>query len=274
MIPVKNLKPIKIITSFKQEKQVLEQYIKQKAKADDSENELDILEAGCGRTWWLDLGNVNYKLTGVDLDTHALNFRKYHVKDLDESIEGDLCSVKLENNRYDVIFNAYVLEHIMDANRVLENFKNWLKPGGLLILQFPDRGSAYGFITRFTPHWIHVLYVRYFAPWNNKDAGKQGHGPYPTFYAPVVSRAGIEGFCKASDFSIEAEYGSNRYLTESSGIKAALMKLIVWAVYFLSLGNLDPRYSNLIYVLKKRPDFAMDLKLVSHSTNSVGSGYR
>lgn len=240
-----------IITSFEQEKEVMERFIKQKAKTSNHQDALKILEAGCGREWILDLDPVPYSLTGVDLDADALNHRQTSVKDLDKGIVGDLRSVELENNEYDIIFNAYVLEHIKQAESVLENFQQWLKPDGLLILQFPDRNSVYGFLTRFTPHWIHVLYVRYLSPWKNEDAGSAGHGPYPTFHEPVVSRDGIQEFCRKNNLSIEAEYGSNRYIAESSGIKALLIQSIVRLVRIMSFGSLEDRYNNLLYVVRK-----------------------
>ena len=36
---------------------------------------LNILEAGCGRRWQLDLSDIRYTLTGVDLDNNALDNR-------------------------------------------------------------------------------------------------------------------------------------------------------------------------------------------------------
>ncbi|MEO1636616.1 MAG: class I SAM-dependent methyltransferase [Cyanobacteria bacterium J06631_9] len=230
---------------------VAERHILQKARANDAEQRLDILEAGCGREWTLDLEQTNYKLTGVDIDKHALAARKNNTQDLDEAIVGDLCSVDLQENSYDVIFNAYVLEHIEDAEQVLDNFKKWLKPGGLMILLFPDRLSVYGFLTRATPHWLHVLYVRHISPWKKKSAGKQGFGPYPTYHAPVVSREGIANFCQQNDFSMETEYGSNTYIAQNSRTKALMLKAIVSTVRFFSFGKLESRYNNLIYVLKK-----------------------
>ena len=34
----------------------------------------------------------------------------------------------------------------------LENFVLWLRPGGLLILQLPERKSVRAFVTRALPH--------------------------------------------------------------------------------------------------------------------------
>lgn len=243
-------KSLPIITSFEQEKEIMESFIKQKAETGER-NTLNILEAGCGREWILDLDPVPYSLTGVDLDADALAHRRESVQDLDKGIVGDLRSVELETGQYDVIFNSYVLEHIKQAESVLENFQQWLKPGGLLILQFPDRNSVYGFLTRFTPYWVHVLYLKYLSPWKNEDAGERGHGPYPTFHEPVVSRDGIQDFCKKNNLSIEAEYGSNRYIAESSGLKAALIQSVVRIVHLISFGNLESRYNNLLYVVRK-----------------------
>ena len=240
-----------IITSFKQEKAIIERFIRRKAKVNGCGRSLNILEAGCGREWALDLDSISYSLTGVDLDAEALRYRQDSAKDLDRGIVGDLRSVELENGQYDVIFNAYVLEHIKQAERVLENFQRWLKPGGLLILQFPDRNSVYGFLTRFTPYWVHVLYVRYLSPWRDENAGTGGYGPYPTFHELVVSREGMRTFCRKNNLLIEAEYGSNRYIAESSGLRLLLIRSVVWFVRFVSFGSLEDRYNNMLYVVRK-----------------------
>ena len=70
---------------------------------------------------------------------------------------GDLRTVCFARNSFDIIYSAYVLEHVPQTERVLLNFLDWIKPGGLIILKFPDRNSVYGFITRLTPHWVHIL---------------------------------------------------------------------------------------------------------------------
>ena len=248
---IEKLDNTQILTTTTQIRNICEKHILQKAADSHSSEPLKILEAGCGREWTLDLGDVRYELTGVDLDADALDARLNLVKDLDKATVGNLCSVELAEDTYDVIFNAYVLEHIKGAETVLLNFKRWMKKDGLLILLFPSRQSVYGFLTRLTPHWVHVIYLRYLSPWKNKNAGKPGFGPYPTYHDAVVSREGIRQFCQDNGFSLEAEYASNTYITQSSGFKALLLKSIVSAVRLLSLGTLEHRYNNLIYILKK-----------------------
>src|SRR6202035_5001393 len=47
---------------------------------------LSILEAGCGQSWLIDLTDVEYRLTGIDLDPAALEMRKTRFHDLDDAI--------------------------------------------------------------------------------------------------------------------------------------------------------------------------------------------
>src|SRR5690606_33965359 len=131
-----------------------------------------ILEAGCGNSWQLKLPGVKYVLTGVDLNEDALRIRKCERKDLDGVIHGDLRTVALDADQYDVIYNSFVLEHVQQAEHVLSNFCRWLKPGGILILRIPDPKSVYGFLSRLTPFWFHVFYKRFIA--GIKTAGKPG----------------------------------------------------------------------------------------------------
>ena len=237
---------VEIFNNRSQETRLIEDFIVQGNIADCSP--LNILEAGCGRRWPLDLNDIQYKLTGVDLDRDALNFRKSKFNDLDETVIGDLRNIEFDDDTYDVIYNSFVLEHIDNAEHVMEKFYKWLKPGGILILKIPDRNSVYGFVTRLTPHWVHVYYKKYIRGFSN--AGKPGFGPYPTFHNPIVSRSGIHNFCANHNFEIKAEYGLNFYIN-GKGFVPILTKLFVVSLSLLSLGNLVWKYNNLTYILEK-----------------------
>ena len=85
---------------------------------------MKILEAGCGREWGLDLAPADFELTGVDLDSHALEHRRSVTRDLDVGIIGTISAIAniVSSKNYDVIYSAYVLEHIDGAQVALENF--------------------------------------------------------------------------------------------------------------------------------------------------------
>jgi SAM-dependent methyltransferase len=221
---------------------LLEAAIREKARGTQP---LQILEAGCGRKWPLDLDGVSYSLTGVDADSRALELRETQRKDLNTVVVGDLRDPGLvPAGRFDVIYCSYVLEHVDGAETVLCNFLRWLRPGGLILLRTPDRGSAYGFAAWMSPFWLHVAYKKYVE--KHKNAGRPGFDPYPTFYDQVVSRRGMRRFCRAQGCAIRAEFGQGYYVRTNRLITAA-----AFMMGLLSLGALAWRYNNLVYVIEK-----------------------
>ncbi|MBW0014544.1 MAG: class I SAM-dependent methyltransferase [Mycobacterium sp.] len=210
---------------------------------------LEILEAGCGLEWPLNLEGVDYRLTGIDLSADALQSRVETMGDLHEAIVGDLAApATIQPGSYDVVYSSFVLEHIPDAQGALANMLNGLKPGGLLVLLIPDRCSAYGWTARRTPFWVHVAYYRYFLRY--PDAGKPGHSPFPTYYAPLISRAGIRDFCKKHGCSILEERG-HTYYVRGNGARVRLTRAYAKSLWALSFGSLAWRHNNLTYVIRK-----------------------
>jgi SAM-dependent methyltransferase len=228
---------LRILSSLKEESKLLEEQINALPA-----RPLQILEAGCGQHWTLKLG-VPFELTGIDADADALAMRRG--KDLKEAVHGDLRTIQLPEAHFDVVYSAFVLEHVADAEIVLANFARWLKPNGLMILLIPDRDSAYGFLTRMTPHWVHVLYYRLIVGY--KHAGKPGHGPYPVIYDPVVSRAGLDEFFKANGLTVRQFTALGSYLKRSR-----LVRIVARTCSMLSLGRLAWRHNNLCFVAQKR----------------------
>jgi SAM-dependent methyltransferase len=239
------MRKIKLLKSWAQGSRLLEKHIRQKAT---DRVPLQILEAGCGQNWPLELKDIQFTLTGSDIDRDMLLVRKAKHNDLDEMVVGDLRFLDFEKHRYDVIYNSYVLEHIHGAKGVLENFSSWLKPGGLLILRIPDRNSVRGFVARNTPFWFHMFYVKYIL--GSRDAGTTGEGPFRAFYDPIVSRSGIHEFCRKNRFIIKEEFGHGSHL-ESAGIRDVLIYLLVRTVSLLSLGKLAWDHTDITYVLEK-----------------------
>jgi SAM-dependent methyltransferase len=206
-----------------------------RARVDALPGPLRILEAGCGRLWPLKLA-VPFTLTGVDLDPDALAART----DLDQAVLGDLRTVEFAPHSFDVIYSAFVLEHVQGAQRVLERFARWLAPGGMLIVKVPDRDSAYGLVTRLTPYWAHVMFHRYLL--RQPRAGTPGHGPYPTYYEPVISERGLREFCRSNGLTAPEVYRLCSYA------KDPLVRLAAFLTSMLSAGRLAWRHNNLLFI--------------------------
>lgn len=209
---------------------------------------LEILEAGCGNQWPIDLHGVDYRLTGADLDEHALNLRVARRNDLDAAIVGDLCTMDLPRGAFDVVYSAYVLEHIRDADRALDNMVSALSSGGLLVLRIPDPGTARGLVTRRTPFWAHVFYHRWVMKLPN--AGKPGYAPYPTYYHPVISQAGMRDYARISGLRCRNIY-SDDFVRDGKGIAGMAFRFGAWVVDLLSFGRYTSRYNDLIYIFEK-----------------------
>lgn len=239
------LPPLRLIHSREESLEMMERGIRRAGKG----SALRILEAGCGTTWPLRLDGAQYSLTGLDLDANALAIRRRSARPDDRLLHGDLRTRQLfAAGQFDAIYNSFVLEHVDGAEHVLDNFLYWLAPGGVLILRIPDRDSVYGFLTRVTPLWFHVLYKKYARDMPN--AGKPGYDPFPTFYDDVVSRRGIHRYCRERGCVVRDEAGFARYLPER-GLLAVCAPVLVRIVALLSLRKLAWRYNNLTFVIQK-----------------------
>lgn len=225
--------------------QILSNYIK-----DNFSGNLQILEAGCGQAWALNLDGLKYEITGVDLSEEALNIRKNQQKDLDKIIVGDLRTVEIESNYYDVIYSSYVLEHIDGAEQVLDNFFTWLKPKGVLILRIPDAETVYGFVSKQSPFWVHVFYKKYIQ--GKPNAGKPGYDPFPAFFDPVVSSSGLQEYCSKHNLPIKIAYS---YAVTNPEIMfqafPILGKFIYKMIGVLSFGKLASDRNDIVFIIEK-----------------------
>jgi SAM-dependent methyltransferase len=235
-----------VVVSLAEESRIVSDLIVTRAQGDVA---LEILEAGCGRAWNLALPGVRYRLTGVDLDAHALEARRTVVGDLEVAIVGDLRTVDLPEGTFDVIVCAYVLEHVEGAAKALQNMARWLKPGGLLVLRVPDRDSAFGLVARTTPFWFHVAVWRYI--YGSREAGQPGHAPYPTSYDAILGVRAMGEFCQERGLSLARILGHSSL--HASGLRRSLAVLFLRGLAVFSAGSLTADYNNLTFLIEKPP---------------------
>ncbi len=132
-----------------------------------------VLDAGCGRGRDFALPQDAY-VVGIDISSEALAGNL----SLDEAICADIQTYPLPEEEFDLILGFDLLEHLDRPEAALENLRRALRPGGQIILTFPNLWSCKGLLTRFTPHRFHVwVYRRIF---RFAHAGEEGYGPFPT----------------------------------------------------------------------------------------------
>lgn len=99
------------------------------------------LELGCHHGAMTErLAAIYPDLTAVDASLPSIEIARGRVP-LVKFIYGEFETVELER-RYDVIFLVHVLEHLDDPVLVLKRCRDWLLPGGRVIVVVPNAGAA------------------------------------------------------------------------------------------------------------------------------------
>lgn len=205
-----------------------------------------ILEAGCGWGAGLDLGTVEGQATGVDMDAPALRTHTEGRADLDSWHLGDLRTVPMPPRAYDIVHASYLIERVPQAELVLDRFVAALKPGGLLLLRFRDRSTAFGFLDRVLPGFLRGLAWR----WMSRDGKAPEGGPPAALYEPVASRKGMRWYCVMRGLVIAEEYAS-REAVKSFGHWSGLIGGLCRAVATVTRGRLPAEHSEMTLVVRK-----------------------
>lgn len=113
------------------------------------------LEAGCGAA-------SHFRFTG-SLDLHGIDISQEQLdknRDVQHKMLGDIQTYPLPAGHYDVVVCWDVIEHLSRPQQALSNMFRSVKPGGLILLGFPNLMSFKGLVTKATPWWFHRLVYR------------------------------------------------------------------------------------------------------------------
>ena len=98
-----------------------------------------LLDVGCAHGWFLEQNRADFDVTGIEPDVavaDATRRRGLHVR------AGFFPDAMKADERFDVIVFNDVLEHIPDVHATLAACRRHLLPGGLLVINSPDRRGA------------------------------------------------------------------------------------------------------------------------------------
>ncbi len=105
-----------------------------------------VLEAGCGS-----LERVRFApdahVVGMDIEPVRIE----NNSTIDEGIVGDVETYDFEPESFDAVVCWYVFEHLHDPLAALVRFAKALRPGGILVLAFPNLLSPKGLVTKSRP---------------------------------------------------------------------------------------------------------------------------
>ena len=136
--------------------------------------EPQVMDAGCGGAMRVKLPG-DAVLNGIDISPQSAARNTT----LSNILIGDVQSYPLPRAAFDIVICWELLEHVQDPVAALSNLIAATKPGGTIVLAFPNPASLKGIVTRFSPHGLHVWMLRHF--WGQKNAGRPGYAPFRTF---------------------------------------------------------------------------------------------
>src|SRR5947209_4806779 len=135
---------------------------------------ISVYEAGGGSTSYVRLDGLNIsRITLVDIDP-----RQVARNDIaHETIVGDLQTIELPREKFDLVICYNVIEHLPRLPEALTRLARVVKRGGLIVIGAPVPLSLNGLAARWTPHFVHVWICKYLLKW--PDPGKPGCAPFP-----------------------------------------------------------------------------------------------
>lgn len=100
--------------------------------------DLEILDAGCGAGWLCERLLAHGRVTGVDLADEVVARAALRVPSA-KFVAGDLMTLDLPVQAYDVVVSLEVLSHVADQPALIERFAKLMKVGGELMLATQNR---------------------------------------------------------------------------------------------------------------------------------------
>jgi SAM-dependent methyltransferase len=209
---------------------------------------LRVLDAGCGRGLHaLELDEGSY-VVGIDVSQAALDVNTT----ADEKLLGDVQTLALPAESFDVAVCWDVLEHLPRPYDALDNLVQAIKPGGRLVLGLPHVFSPKALVAKFTPLRSHVWFYKHVFKFFDQT-GRPEYGPYKTYMRwnlrpkVIVRYAASRGLQVAEIDQYENEAPILRNSWEKHPIVTKSLTLI-WKVVFQGV---NPRESELRIVLLK-----------------------
>ncbi len=206
-----------------------------------------LLEAGCGSMSKVRLP-ANVEVVGIDISARQLARNE----GLHERILADIQTYRLPAQAFDIIICWDVLEHLEHPGQALRNFFRAARPGGLIILAFPNLFSLKGVITKLTPHAVHVWYYRRLL--HVPDAGKEDTPPFETQLRadatyPAIRRLAADHNAAVALFALRESHDM-RYVRAHFPLMNAVMRTASLLSRLLTFGRVDAMHSDCIMVLR------------------------
>lgn len=211
----------------------------------------NVLEAGCGSASWLDIILKRASnIVGIDISKKQLDRNKL----IHQKVLADLQNYENSNwsNFFALIICWDVLEHLSDPKKVVLKFIEWLRPGGLAVLAYPNPQTLKGFITKYSPYWFHKLFYRIVSgtPMNSDI---EDIGPFKTIFNKDLNLIKILEIIESKNCTLEWFASVESY--QQKYLKKFLPNQIIILLNKIFLGSLrktlNPNATDFVMIIKK-----------------------
>lgn len=206
-----------------------------------------ILEAGCGSGSVIGIP-AGAHVTGIDISQEELDKNPdVHVK-----IAGDLQTYELPSGEFDLVVCWDVLEHLERPRLAMENMASAVRPGGLLLLAFPNVCSLKAVVAKYTPLGFHKALNRWIY---GERAGSPGFLNFPTILDSSIAPDRMFDFARSQNYKIEfsalQQSGVQRKFFKKLRIGDGGIHAFDKLVRIASFGRISVRESDCIFLFRR-----------------------
>ncbi len=204
-----------------------------------------VLDVGCGDTCRVRLTSPT-RTTGVDAsETHIARN-----PGLDQRIVGDIDEVDFGLESYDLIVCWDVLEHLRTPVGTIDRMIDALRPGGMLLLAWPNFVSVKAALARRLPHGAHEAVFSWIYPYARGDAD---NSPFPTVLDDSLRLDRVLSHVKSRGVVpvevVKYESSMQRRARGKLRLVGRPWKCAKAVVAFLTGGRLDPQWSDVMLLV-------------------------
>lgn len=185
---------------------------------------LRLLDVGCAHGWFIEQTREHYQTTGIEPDHGVAT--ETAAKGIAVR-EGFFPEVLVASERFDVIVFNDVLEHIPDINATLSACRHHMSPGGLLVINAPNRD---GILYRTSKRLLQIGRAGAFERlWQVGFPSPHVHYLDSRSIARLADRHGFSLIetQSLSSISLSGLYSRIRYSKEVSILGASIMTLAI-----------------------------------------------
>lgn len=154
----------------------------------ENRTQVRLLEAGCGSASHIRLNGVT-EVVGIDISQEQLARNAV----VHQRIQGDLQTYRLPESEFDAVVCWMVLEHLPRPKDALANMFRAVRPGGVVVLGFPNLLSIKGLVTKLTPFWAHNAFYR---------SMKYTSPHFPTFFRAAILPGNLRRFAEEQGMGV------------------------------------------------------------------------